>query len=429
MPAISRATQLLWGRAPALASYRREGPDGGHGPDATDDREASLECGMLASAMTAISHEEKVSVAFDATPLLGARTGVGAFASALLDRLALQPDVAVTAYGVTWRGRRDLSGVVPPGVAVCRRPMAARPLRWAWTKGAFPPLEWWTGPLDVVHGTNFVVPPTTHAARVVTVHDLTSLHHPELCDVASLALPSLLRRALAQGAWVHAVSRFVADEVVADLGADRERVVAIHSGVPPVSAARRGDGRRLVGADTYVLALGTVEPRKDLPTLVRAFDALAGPRPDLRLVIAGADGWGVEALREALSTAHYRRQILRLGWVDDGQRAGLLADATVLAYPSRYEGFGFPPLEAMAMGVPVVATRVGALPEVLGHAATFVTIGDVDALASALAELIDDSGRRRAQVEFGYRQVKAYDWNRTTAAMVALYRRAAAEHQ
>ncbi len=279
----------------------------------------------------------------------------------------------------------------------------------------------------MVHGTNFVAPPTTHAATVVTVHDLTSLHHPELCDVASLALPPLIRRTLARGGWVHAVSRFVADEVVTDLGADPERVVAIHSGVPPVSAGHQGDGRRLVGAETYVLALGTVEPRKDLPMLVRAFDAIAGPRPDARLVIAGADGWGVEALHQALNNAHHRRQITRLGWVDHHQRSGLLADATVLAYPSRYEGFGFPPLEAMAVGVPVVATRVGALPEVLGEAATLVAPGDVDALASALAGLIDDDARRHAQVEAGYRQVGAYDWDRATDAMVALYRRAATE--
>lgn len=376
------------------------------------------------------SEEVKIlplKVAFDATPLLGARTGVGAFTAALLERLAVRPSVAVTAYGVTWRGRQVLAGAVPSGVEVCRRPMAARPLRWAWTRSDGPPLEWWTGPLDVVHGTNFVAPPTTHGAAVVTVHDLTSLRYPELCDAASLALPSLVRRALARGAWVHAVSRFVADEVVADLGADPERVVAIHSGIPPVSAVRRGDGRSLVGSETYVLALGTVEPRKDLPTLVRAFDAVAGPRPDARLVIAGADGWGVEALHQALNNAHHRRQILRVGWVDHDQRSGLLADATVLAYPSRYEGFGFPPLEAMALGVAVVATRVGALPEVLGGAATLVAPGDVDALASALAGLMDDDARRRQQVEAGYRQVGAYDWDATTDAMVALYRRAAAE--
>lgn len=364
-------------------------------------------------------------LAIDATPLLGARTGVGAFVAGLLDELARRPEMDVTAYGVTWRGRQGLGPVVPPGVSLCRRPMAARPLRWAWTRAGGPPLEWWTGAIDVVHGTNFVVPPTRRAATVVTVHDLTSLHFPELCDVATLAYPALLRAAIARGAHVHAVSRFVANEVVTHLGADPTGVTVVYSGVPPVGPGEPGRGRHLAGTDTYVLALGTVEPRKDLPLLVRAFDALAKDRPELRLVLAGPDGWGAEALTRAIAGARGRRQIIRLGWVSDADRAGLLAGATVLAYPSRYEGFGFPPLEAMAAGIPVVATTAGALPEVLGDAAALVPVGDADALTSALAALVDDPAARSALVERGHRRVERYRWDRGADDMVSLYRRVA----
>lgn len=372
-----------------------------------------------------LARGDRLRVAVDATPLLGRRTGVGNFTAALLERLAAREDVALTAYGVTWRGRRELAAALPAPVRPCRRPMAARPLRWAWGRLDLPPIEWWAGAVDVVHGTNFVVPPTSRAEGVVTVHDLTPLHFPELCDAASLAYPALLRRALARGAWVHAVSTFVANEVVDHLGADPERVVAIHSGVPRVQQADPGVGRGLAGAPRYVLALGTVEPRKDLPGLVHAFDdALAPGRVDLRLVLAGPDGWGSEALAEAVDGARHRDRIVRLGWVTADQRAALLAGASVLAYPSRYEGFGFPPLEAMASGVPVVATIAGALPEVLGDAALLVPVGDVDALAEALAKLLDDSQLRATRIEAGLRQVAAYDWDRTAAAMVELYRRA-----
>lgn len=369
----------------------------------------------------------RLHVALDATPLVGARTGIGAFTAALLEHLAHRPDLSLTAYGLTWRGRRDLATAVPAGVAVTRRPMAARPLRVAWQRAGGPALEWWTGPVDVVHGTNFVVPPTAGAASVVTVHDLTPLHYPELCDAATLVFPAMVRRALARGAWVHTHSRFVADEVVQHLGAPAERVVAVPAGVPAVPEADPEVGRRLAGSERYVLALGTVEPRKDLPLLVQAFDAVAGARPGVRLVLAGPDGWGAEALAGAVARAHHHDRIVRLGWVDERSRAGLLRGAAVLAYPSRYEGFGFPPLEGMAAGVPVVATTAGSLPEVLGDAATLVPVGDVDALAGALADLLDDPARRRRHVAAGHRRAAAYRWEDTAAGVARVYRRAASE--
>ena len=138
------------------------------------------------------------------------------------------------------------------------------------------------------------------------------------------------------------------------------------------------------GTDDYVLAVGTAEPRKDLPSLVRAFDQLAGDRPGLALVLCGPPGWGESALHESVTGAVHMKRIVRTGWVDDTTLAGLISRASVLAYPSIYEGFGFPPLQAMAAGVPVVATRAGALFEVLGDAALMVDVGDRDALVHAL---------------------------------------------
>jgi glycosyltransferase involved in cell wall biosynthesis len=366
-------------------------------------------------------------VAVDATPLLGARTGIGAFTAGLLDHLARRPGLDVTTYGLTWRGRRELADVTPTGAGSVRRPMAARPLRLAWQRWDRPPVEWWTGPVDVVHGTNFVVPPTAGAASVVTVHDLTPVHYPELCDAATLAFPTLVRRAIARGAWVHTPSRFVADEIVRHLGAPAERVVAIPAGVPALAPADPAFGHRLAGTERYVLAMGTVEPRKDLPLLVRAFDTVAGTRPGVRLVVAGPDGWGAEALRQAVAEARHGDRVVRLGWVDDASRSALLRGATVVAYPSRYEGFGFPPLEAMTAGVPVVATTAGSLPEVLGDAAALVPVGDADALTEALATLLDDSDRRGELVAAGRRRVSAYRWEHTAGAMEALYRQAASD--
>jgi alpha-1,3-rhamnosyl/mannosyltransferase len=179
-----------------------------------------------------------------------------------------------------------------------------------------------------------------------------------------------------------------------------------------------------------VLAVGTVEPRKGLVDLVRAFDELAAaddadrPEPErIRLVVAGPDGWGTAAFEAAVAAARYRSRIVRLGWVDDTARADLLAGAAVLAYPSLYEGFGLPPLEAMTVGVPVVCSDAGPLPEIVGDAARLVPAADPAALAAGLAEVLADDAVRRRLAEAGPAHAARYGWDRCVRSMGELYRR------
>jgi glycosyltransferase involved in cell wall biosynthesis len=379
--------------------------------------------------------DRPITVALDVTPLLGPRTGVGEFCAGALAALSAAPSlVAPRVYAVTWRRRDHLAGLVPASVPLAGRPMPARPVQRIWRALDRPAIEWWAGPVDVVHGTNFVVPPARRAARVATVHDLTALRYPELCEPVSRGFPALVRRALDRGAWVHTPSAFVASEVSELLGADPERVRAVHHGVPtlrrpPERAGTGGapDGHPALPARCpYILALGTIEPRKDHPGLVRAFDLLAGDHPELRLVLAGPDGWGARALDAALSAASFARRVVRLGYVSEARRAELLDGAAVFAYPSLYEGFGFPPLEAMAAGVPVVTTDAGALPEVVGDAARLVPAGDPVALARALEEALYDSAVRAELLERGRCRVARFSWDACAAGLVALYHDAAA---
>jgi glycosyltransferase involved in cell wall biosynthesis len=296
-------------------------------------------------------------------------------------------------------------------------------VRGAWERGApRPRAEDWTGPVDVVHATNFVAPPA-RAPVVVTVHDLTFIRFPELCTPDTLRYPALLRRSIERGAVIHTPSEFVAAEVRELLGAPADRVVAIHSGVPTVANGDPAGGRRRAGGDRYVLALGTVEPRKNLRALVTAFDLVAAADHELRLVLAGPPGWDSARVQAAIDSCRARDRIVQLGFVDTTGRADLLAGATAFAYPSLYEGFGFPPLEAMACGVPVVAGDAGALPEVLGDAARLVTPDDLDGLAAAIAELTGpDTTARDALIDRGHHQVRRYDWDTTAARLTDLYR-------
>jgi len=287
----------------------------------------------------------------------------------------------------------------------------------------WPPIEWWTGRVDLVHGPNFVVPPAkAGTVQLATVHDLTCVRFPELCTPDTLQYPELLRRALRRGAHIHAVSQFVADEVLDVFSVEPDRVHVVANGIDLVHDGDPEAGRARAAADQYILAVGTIEPRKDLPLLVEAFDDLGETDDHVCLVVAGQDGWGAEAFKTAVARARHRDRVVRTGWVDDRARADLLAGARVFAYPSKYEGFGLAPLEAMAAGTPVVATRAGALPEVLGDGASFVSPGAVDELTAALGSLLDESEERERLIDAGRKRAQRYSWDACALGVVNLYR-------
>lgn len=376
---------------------------------------------------------DAVRVAIDVTATLGRRSGIGHLVAELLQAIHDQTTDAtddatsgseatteLVPFAVTFRGRHAAA-------THQRWPMPARPLRALWKRANFPPIEWWTGPIDVVHGTNFVVPPTRRAAALVSVHDLTPVRFPELCTPDTLQYPALICRAVARGAHVHTDSQFVADEVCEWLRLDADRVHVIRPGIPgpdprPDDLAARSPSPP--AGKPYVLALGTVEPRKNIPLLVRSFGRLARTFPEVQLVIAGADAWGgpdVTAAIAALPSATSER-VVRVGYVDDRMRAELLAGAAVFAYPSRYEGFGFPPLEAMRAGVPVVSTTAGSLPEVLGDAALLVEPDDEDAFTHALTQVLRDVGLAGCLRRRGTVRAQITSWPSCARAMTALYR-------
>jgi glycosyltransferase involved in cell wall biosynthesis len=359
-------------------------------------------------------------LAVDGTPLLGQATGVGEVAYGLLDTLSGRPGIDLVAYALTFRGRDQLAERLPADVRPAVRPIPARLVRALWLRTDIPHVERWTGPVDVVHAT-FIGPPA-RSPVVVTIHDIGFIRFPELCTADTLQYGRLIRRAVDRGAVVHVTSQFVGQEVKDHFGIDAGRLAHIPLGVRPSAGGDPERGRELAGAPRYVLALGTVEPRKNLPVLVRAFDKAASVDPALHLVVAGADGWGADELNAAWAAAEHGDRVVRLGYVNDAQRRDLLAGARMLAYPSRYEGFGLVPLEAMGAGIPVVASRAGALPEVLGDAAVLVDPDDVGGLAAALEQASGDDALREALVRDGREWVARYSWARAGDQFFDLYK-------
>jgi glycosyltransferase involved in cell wall biosynthesis len=316
------------------------------------------------------------TVALDVTPLLGARTGIGSAVAEIVNALsALENAPAVVPYTLSFRAR-NLRSEAPPETRFV--PIPARILLHSWTRAEVPRIDRWLKPAQVMHATNYLTPPS-RLPTVVSVYDCSFVRYPELCTPEVRAFEPIVRRAIARGATVHTGSEFVADEIEEIFARGLRaagRLVVIPLGIPALAEAASMPAalESQLGGAPYVLAIGTLEPRKNYPHLVHAFGLVAQDHADVRLVIAGHDGPARASVDAALSRLRpeVRARVILPGGVSDTVKRALLERATVLAYPSIYEGFGFPVLEAMAASVPVVAARAGSIPEVAGDAAVLV---------------------------------------------------------
>ena len=347
-------------------------------------------------------------VALDATPLLGRRTGIGHYTAQLLAALARGDDELV-ATAFTFRGRGELE--VPRGVEVAARPAPARVLQERWARREWPPVELLSGPCEVFHATNFVLPPLRRARGVVTVHDLAFLHLTGTVSAASARYRTLVPRSLRRAAVVVTPSEAVAGQV-RDAYDPVAPVLAVPHGVdpgwaaatPPTASLRA----RLGLPSSYVVFVGTLEPRKDVGTLVAAHRLVPHAPP---LVLVGPAGWGEQVDVQGCVTP---------GYLDVGVLRSVVAGASALVLPSLDEGFGLPVLEAMAAGVPVVASDLPVLREVGGELARYAPAGDVEAFAAALRGALDVP-----PAEADLRAHAApFTWARSAVGHRAAYRRA-----
>ena len=359
----------------------------------------------------------------DGTPLLGQRSGIGRYTAALLRELATHTEVDVTVTAFTARGQGALRAAVPPGVAVRGGPVPARALRALWHRVGWPPTELLATDADVMHATNFVLPPSTRARGVVTVHDLAFLDRPEFLSPAQRDLPDLVRRSVARAAVVCTPSRAVAQQVAHRLDIPAERIVVTPLGVDPAWSSTGPPSpalRATLGLPSrYLLFVGAAQPRKGLDVLLDAHAA----QPDLApLVLAGPAGWGPPGWGLTLTTSSSSR-VRAVGYLDEADLRCVVAGAAALVLPSRDEGFGLPVLEAMAAGVPVVCSDLPALREVTGGLATLVPPGDPAALATALGRM-QDAGRDPVSAAARQAHAARYTWQACAQATVRAYRKA-----
>jgi len=363
----------------------------------------------------------------DATPLLNNRTGIGTYVEHLLAGLLVVPNEErprVTATTFSRTGGAGLHGHLPEGVAVRARRVPARALQASWRTLRIPGVEWLCGRQDVFHATNFVLPPLGTARGVLTVHDLSFLRYPETVTADTLRYRWLVPDGIRRAEVITTLTQSVADEIATEYRTEPEKIIVASPGVDEhwfdVAPLTELDRQRLGVSGRYLLAVGTLEPRKNLRTLVAGYRCLLDEQPDAPpLVLVGGSGWGADLDLTAFPAG----AVITPGYLPAALLRRVVAAAVCLAFPSVYEGFGLPPVEALACATPVLASDLPVTREVLGGAADLIEPRDVDAWTAGLRRALDetpDPARREARIA----QARRWTWANCLRANLRAYRAA-----
>ncbi len=388
-------------------------------------------------------------ITIDVTPAVHQSAGIGRLTREVVRQLLATP--TAHQYRLFCMGRKapvrdekpplsaeDIFAECPGNVPVVTGRLTDRWLYRIWFRARLPaPVEVFAGRADLYHATDFVLPPVLPGARtVLTVHDLTferdpSSAPPRLLPFLKRVVPRSARRATHIVADSYATAR----DLTELYGIAPARITTIHSGVdarfkPATAAAvtwpvQQGAALRKryqLGDAPFVLTVGTMQRRKNHLTLVRAFAKMDSS--NVNLVIAGGQGWLYDEVLAEIKALGLTQRVRLIGFIDDADLPALYRAASVFAFPSLYEGFGLPPLEAMACGVPVVASNASSLPEVIGDAGLMVDPLDVDALAAALAQALNDAKWREKVIPMGLARASTFTWQRAAEQLASVYQHA-----
>lgn len=301
-----------------------------------------------------------------------------------------------------------------------------------WDAFNFPPIETFLGDLDVFHATHFLAPPIKSAKLVVTIHDLAFVRFPECFTKEQGA--QYVRRVRLSCDKAHMIisdSWSTKKDIVEFFKIPPEKITVVplaaqeifNRSVDPTECSYVLDKYKLFGK--YILFVGTIEPRKNLVRLFQAYDRLpADIKKEYQLILAGGKGWlNKEIYTEVEKLRLINNGIKFLGYVPDSDIPALLKNATVFVYPSLYEGFGLPPLEAMASGVPVISSNISSIPEVVGEAGILIDPCSVEQISEAMQKVIQDEELATRMSKQGLVRAKQFSWEKTARATLEVYRK------
>jgi glycosyltransferase involved in cell wall biosynthesis len=327
------------------------------------------------------------------------------------------------------RSRLPLLGLTPrPGLEVVAVPDQRVARRLIWEQLEFPSLLR-RHRIDLLHSPHYTMPYTRPCRHVVAFHDFTFFLFPRLhTRMKRLLFPQLMRLSARRADALLASSESTRADALRLLAIPPAKIITVPLGVAdayyqePDAAQQEAVRARYNLPPRFILYVGLVEPRKNLLQLVEAFHGLHTAHPDVQLVVVGRMGWMVQTLLDRLAALDLGDRVQFTGYVPEADLAALYALAEVFVYPSVYEGFGLPVLEALACGAPVITTNVSSMPEIVGDAGVLIPPGDGAALQAALGTLLEDPARRAALQAAGRARGRLFPWRRTARESLAVYR-------
>ncbi len=375
-------------------------------------------------------------IGIDYTAAVQQGAGIGRYTRNLVRALAdLDTQNRYTLFLAGGWGEGDGLGGWPSNFRMRSVLLTDRWMHILWQRLRLPlPIQVFTGPLDLYHSPDFVLPPTGRAPALLTVHDLSFLRVPQFFVPGFREyLERAVSRAVRKARHILADSESTRRDLIELMAVAPERVSVLYPGVEPrfrpVKDVELLDAVRARYAlpERFILGLSTLQPRKNFDGLIKSYHRLLQDKcnqpefESLHLVIAGGRGWMYEETLTLVKRLRLGSRVHFPGFVADADLPSLYSLALVFAFPSWYEGFGLPVLEAMACGTPVVAADNSSLPEVMGQAGILVDAGDTDALTEALARLACDDSLRAELVNAGYEQACGFTWEAAAKRLLAVY--------
>lgn len=371
-----------------------------------------------------------LKIAVDATPIREKPSGIGIYTLNLINSLAQQEEIQLSiAYQPSVKKwlRGDLSFSNPfnlqPNPYIIPIPVTISNFLGKIPNPVLPYLEKKLNVPDIVHGTDHYVYPCRNSQKIMTIHDLTFIKYPNYTNSITKTYSNRIKQCLKWTDLVITFSQSTKKDIVEYLRVKPERIYVTPQASRYSSEYLFHKTNKYDFSKPYILFVSTIEPRKNIKTLVDAFNILKQKHKlEHQLVLIGQKGWNCKPILAAIENSPWQNQIHQLGYLSDREVALFYTKADVFVYPSYYEGFGLPVLEAMTLGAPVVTSNTSSLPEVAGDAALLIDPHDPTQLADAILRVISDPQLRQELIQKGKERAKLFSWERTAKETIKAYK-------